>query len=322
MAQFPFHPLTIGSNTTTPPPPPPPPSASIGSVEELTAYHAVPRAEALYNACLEHDLELIEELAREGVDLNSFVPHPDNAHSEERNGDIPILAYACMTGAADLVELLLERGAKAKSWMLAEAIERGHGAVIDVLCKIIDINMIDDRDGLSFLQRASFDANPIIVARLIAHRADVNLSSRAGTPPLILAFSDPAGDIDDQLEVMAMLLDAGADIERSNREGHTPLSAACQLNYIEVVSLLLRRGANPNAGLPHQLTPFAICCLRRTGLPIFTNVLEHGGKLPTGVALRLIGWGSDEPSRAKREQLMTAYVTEGHWPTGLRQFRS
>jgi ankyrin repeat protein len=125
-----------------------------------------------------------------------------------------------------------------------------------------------------------------------------------------------------EVKVMGILLDAGADIEAPNSDGHTPLSVACDLNELEVVSLLLRRGANPNAELPDELTPFKICCFGQTALPIFTKVLGHGGKLPTRVALRLIGGGSDETSRAKRQQLINAFVTEGHWPTGLRQFRS
>lgn len=325
-------PTRIVHNTTTPPPPAPPPPPQFraleGSVRELRQHH-VPRLadlcrakvdlrSALRDACETRDFELIKRLIECSANPNTFVSDPFDPTA----GTIPILACACILGKADLVECLLRHGASPALWMMVGALKEGHEDVVQIMSQHVTIDTLDHRTGMSLLHRACFEADPARVAWLISHGADVKLTSNAGTPPLILAFRDGNADLNDQLKVMGILLDAGADIEAPNSDGHTPLSVACDLNELEVVSLLLRRGANPNAELPDELTPFKICCFGQTALPIFTKVLEHGGKLPTGVALRLIGRGRDETSCAKREQLMTAFVTEGHWPTGLRQFRS
>ena len=50
------------------------------------------------------------------------------------------------------------------------------------------------------------------------------------------------------IETVRVLLDSGADIEE-NHWGATPLSEAARLNYVDLVQLLLKRGANRDAAL-------------------------------------------------------------------------
>ncbi|KAF8458302.1 ankyrin repeat-containing domain protein, partial [Terfezia claveryi] len=46
-------------------------------------------------------------------------------------------------------------------------------------------------------------------------------------------------------EIIAFLIDNGANIEAVNRSGRTPLHVAIVLNSIEAVRALLEKGANP-----------------------------------------------------------------------------
>ena len=58
----------------------------------------------------------------------------------------------------------------------------------------------------------------------------------------------------DKSEVVALLLDGGADIEARDGDGWTPLHIAVEKNKPEVVTLLLDRGANIEARTEHEAT--------------------------------------------------------------------
>jgi len=61
-----------------------------------------------------------------------------------------------------------------------------------------------------------------------------------GTTPLHIAAI--RGDI----RIIALLLDAGAEIDARGEYGHTPLNNAVGLGHVEAVRLLLSRGADAN----------------------------------------------------------------------------
>src|SRR5262245_32230177 len=82
----------------------------------------------LYNACEDHDFELIKEAVENGADPNFFVTHPDGIEK----GRIPVLAYATLLGREDLVECLLEHEATARFWMLMDALVPEREAVFRV----------------------------------------------------------------------------------------------------------------------------------------------------------------------------------------------
>jgi ankyrin repeat protein len=62
------------------------------------------------------------------------------------------------------------------------------------------------------------------------------------------------------LEVVRLLLDAGADPSRADGDGHTPLMLAAGNGQLEVLQLLLGRGAAVDATNTHDLTAFHYAC--------------------------------------------------------------
>ncbi len=52
------------------------------------------------------------------------------------------------------------------------------------------------------------------------------------------------------LEAAHMLIEAGANVEAKDNDGHTPLVMAVRLGYKERVKFLLERGADPHALSP------------------------------------------------------------------------
>ena len=78
---------------------------------------------------------------------------------------------------------------------------------------------------------------------LLAHGADVNLGDEDNDAPLMRA-AQASGDAG--REVAEVLLDAGAKVNNQNQsQGATALHFACMNSNVEVVKLLLARGAAP-----------------------------------------------------------------------------
>jgi hypothetical protein len=325
MAQFPLPPLTIGG--TAPPPAPPPPSpprlAALGSVREIRAYD-VPRladlclakinfVELLEDACGVGDIGMIQKLIECGADPDTFVSDPFDPTA----GSIPILAYACVLGDAALVEGLLRHGATPGRWMMADAFACGHDKVVSIMSQHVGIDTLDHRTRMSLLETACYLQNVHAVERLLLLGAKVESQ---GIPPLIWAFQRAEGDPLAQRQIMERLLDAGADIETGHR-GLTPLGLACMSNNIEAVSLLLERGANPNALVGH-VNILTLCCKPAVNVPIFAKLLHSGARLPWQRGLELIGDGDDEISVRKRHYFIMAWHMEVNRPVQKRYYLS
>lgn len=136
----------------------------------------------------------------------------------------------------------------------AGAIGRIHGAVADgdldalrhELEPLGDFpNAVPDLSIGSLLVYAIYHGPMTLVEGLLDAGADPNASDGDGFPPLVAALS-PA-ERDDVADVLGLLLDRGADIEQRGINDYTPLHLAAETGRIDLVDLLLERGADPDA---------------------------------------------------------------------------
>lgn len=91
--------------------------------------------------------------------------------------------------------------------------------------------------GFTALHVAATKGHLAVVRLLIDAGADVDRRDHHGISPLHQAFDWP--------EVMEALLDAGADVDGTTFQGVTPLMSAAVFGDMESVRLLLARGADP-----------------------------------------------------------------------------
>jgi hypothetical protein len=82
------------------------------------------------------------------------------------------------------------------------------------------------------------------VRTLLDHGADPNYPDQAGFPSLIAALSTERPD---RLELVRLLLAAGADVQQRGVNDWTPLHYAVSLDDPGAIELLLAHGADPNA---------------------------------------------------------------------------
>ena len=99
-----------------------------------------------------------------------------------------------------------------------------------------------------------------LIALLLDHGADVSLEGWLGKP-LVMACQEGF------VGVARLLLDRGAAVNGFSTEGWTPAEAAACRNHVDVLELLLERGASldlvPRPGLGHTRSgaPFGLACI-------------------------------------------------------------
>lgn len=89
-------------------------------------------------------------------------------------------------------------------------------------------------------------APPQMIASLIELGADVNYIANDGFPALVNAIhhTDPA---EERREVVRVLIDAGADLERVGINGYRPIHCAAMTEDAQLVRMLLDAGADPHS---------------------------------------------------------------------------
>jgi ankyrin repeat protein len=98
-----------------------------------------------------------------------------------------------------------------------------------------------DREKDTAIMKACRDCNAInVVAFLLENGANINDRDTIDQTPLIIASQNGCTDI------VRMLLDAGANIEHKNDQGENALISAAQEGNIDTVKLLLDAGADVN----------------------------------------------------------------------------
>lgn len=230
------------------------------------------------------DLEVFELFLDSGLE-----PNPPEEWSWQP------LPKAAAYGRADVVELLLERGAtintpseneKTVLMYAAGTVHPLRSDAIRTLQLLVEAGadaqiQRADRKGMTALHYAAETADPLSsakIALLLQAGANVDATSKEGRTPLMLAAlnSSDASPVETLLGAGAdptlrddrgftplhwaihwgqrmpnhfaiyRLLEKGAEVNRANDAGWTPLMMACRRSDSKIVALLLGRGADPN----------------------------------------------------------------------------
>lgn len=103
------------------------------------------------------------------------------------------------------------------------------------------------------------------------------------------------------LEIMELLIEAGADVDKKDEWGDTPLMAAVAFDHIRAARLLLENGADIDATKPDQTTALMIAA-RQGNSEITEFLLRQGANSNIGfgtgwTALSLADWHGNEATR-------------------------
>jgi ankyrin repeat protein len=102
-------------------------------------------------------------------------------------------------------------------------------------------NQTDEDGGTTGMHVAASNGNLQIMAILYKAGADINARNAVGDSPLDLAAEH------DQLEAAKLLLEMKARVNDQDKNGMTALMFAAKAGDVEMVHYMLEAGANPNA---------------------------------------------------------------------------
>jgi ankyrin repeat protein len=240
---------------------------------------------ALSQACINGNAKMVEALLKAGADANTFQAEGQTA-----------LMTAAKAGSADAVKALLDHGAEVNSkeswrgqtalmWATAEnhpavvQVLVDHGADVNTVSSVFDFSGMKPKPGdvpmhfprggftaLLFAARGGFTECARI---LLDHGADVKIADPDNTSALLLAI------INGHYDTAAFLLDRKADPNVADTNGRAALFAAIDMRDIyssnrpaprdsnkidpmDLIKMLLDRGADPNAKLTKMIVPRAV----------------------------------------------------------------
>jgi ankyrin repeat protein len=220
------------------------------------------------------DQELVQRLLKKGA----------KANVANRYGASP-LHEAVRVGNASLVGLLLEAGADANAanedgqTALMLAARTGNVAVAELLVRRgADVNRRERFKDQSAVMWAAGENHPEMVAFLVSKGADLSIRARATDWPSQISTEPrvqyrPTGGLTPLLYAaragclacVKTMVDAGADVDRPNPDGMTPMMMALDNNAPEVAQYLLDKGANPHTWDWWGRTPLYIAVTMRGG---------------------------------------------------------
>jgi ankyrin repeat protein len=220
----------------------------------------------------------------------------------EREGETPLMAAARAGGVA-AVKLLVEHGADVNAreslqdeTALMWATSEGHLDVVDALLKahadpnlkarLSELSKRSTRTdfpsgGFTAVMWAVRDGNEAIVRRLVEGGADLNIANGDKATPMMLAI------INDRFDLAAKLLELGAVPNDGSlyyavlmRDATTDWRAKDgsrlrsnhdnKLTALDLVSVLLDKGADPNREFEGQMHSSSMCCdTHENGTPFF-----------------------------------------------------
>ncbi len=185
-----------------------------------------------------------------------LLKHGANPNATEQWGGQTALMWAAAQRQPEMVRVLIEGGAKVD----ARATTHDWQRRVTAEGRPKDMN----RGGFTALLYAARESCIPCAKVLLDHGADINLGDPDGVTPLIIALSNIHWDMG------KFLIERGADVTLWDFYGRTPLYAAVDMNTLpkgrrvelpaldettglEVITMLLDRGANPNAQLKLRL---------------------------------------------------------------------
>lgn len=187
--------------------------------------------EQLVAALKKRNFKEAENLLNQGADINA----------QNARGETPVFFFAT-NHTQDALKWLIDHGAdvnvanKVGDTPLFSAVDRNELVATDLLINAgADVNKVNSRKIAPLMQVVLNEKDKGVFARLLEANPNLDCESESGTTPVLAAAARG------KLEMVAALLDAGADPEASDYLGHGLLHAAISSRNANMLRMVLEK---------------------------------------------------------------------------------
>ncbi|MDC7238910.1 MAG: ankyrin repeat domain-containing protein, partial [Spirochaetales bacterium] len=182
---------------------------------------------------------------RRGVTTLSWFMTPKNINAQDNEGNSALHMAVLMTASDDVIRFLLENDAEIDSRNFAGdtalhlAVEKENIGLTDQFLTLGGDIYVENNAGETPLSQ-SFEKGPEFVERFLIE-AVVEKTDSLNYTPLFHAV------LWEKPEIVRVIIDKGASINRKSLIGSTPLHEAVKTGNVEIAGILLRAGADVDA---------------------------------------------------------------------------
>jgi ankyrin repeat protein len=255
-------------------------------------------SDQFYAAIRSNDNTQVETLLRNGAAVEV----------RDRRGGATPLMHAAAFGSIETMRLLLDKGADVNARSTAGATALMWAATDLSKVRLLidrgaDVNAVSESGRTALMLAAMSEGSGPIVRLLLSHGAKAQVVDKEKATTMTAAtFGNDSDSI-------TQLVEAGADVNRADALGLTPLMNAATEGNLDVVTLLLRKGADVNA---ISLPPHFKVKNGTIALGSFTPLVLASSLGPVTVVKTLIDAGADVNAKEARglTPLMYASATD------------
>jgi ankyrin repeat protein len=202
---------------------------------------------ALFDACMNGHDEIIRELISAGANVN---------HARSSTGYTPLM-FACQNKHEAAAIAMLTGGAdpNQSNWKgegqtpVQVCVSSDSPACLSAVLAAGGHPAAPGSKGAAPLHTAASNGQAACVQQLLRHGADADVVNTAGRSPLYMAVAAAAkaseDDVAKHVTVAAMLVRAGALVNKADHDGRTPLQLAVRAGMQPILELLRQAGATP-----------------------------------------------------------------------------
>ena len=193
----------------------------------------------LYAATYGH-IEVTKLLLTEGADVNLF------------RGNMTVLGMAAKVGQSESLELLIEAGADVNRSMTKKNVMP---PLICAVQSFISESLINNKRCIEILIKAGADVNaPFVTCPGACISEILAMLLGAGADVKLFPLHQVVGSYR-QLERVKLLIQKGADVNKQNNSGETPMYRAASIGDSTCMELFVKSGADVNTPDNHGVTP-------------------------------------------------------------------